>query len=69
MTVGTVTAQLLYEIGGPRYPNPDVVARFDTIRLEQEGADRVRIDGVRGEPSPPRDQGLHQLPRRLSATR
>ncbi len=53
VTVGTVTAQLLYEIAGPRYPNPDVVARFDTICLEQEGKDRVRIDGVRGEPSPP----------------
>jgi hypothetical protein len=52
VTVGTVTAQLLYEIGGPRYANPDVVARFDTIHLEQEGKDRVRIDGVRGEPSP-----------------
>ena len=35
VTVGTVTAQLLYEIGGPRYLNPDVVARFDTIELEQ----------------------------------
>jgi hypothetical protein len=53
VTVGTVTAQLLYEISGPRYANPDVVARFDTIQLEQEGPDRVRIDGVRGEPSPP----------------
>ena len=38
MTVGTVTAQLLYEIGGPRYLSPDAVARFDTIELAQEGA-------------------------------
>jgi hypothetical protein len=53
VTVGTVTAQLLYEIAGPRYPNPDAVARFDTIVLEQEAPDRIRIDGVRGEPSPP----------------
>jgi hypothetical protein len=52
VTVGTVTAQLLYEIGGPRYFNPDVVARFDTISLAQEGPDRVRISGVRGEPAP-----------------
>lgn len=49
VTVGTVTAQLLYEIGGPRYANPDVVARFDTIGIAQEGPDRVRVDGVRGE--------------------
>jgi hypothetical protein len=48
--VGTVTAQLLYEIGGPRYLNPDVVTRFDTIGLTEVGADRVRIAGVRGEP-------------------
>jgi len=50
--VGTVTAQLLYEIGGPRYHNPDVTARFDSIRLEQTGPDRVRISGVVGEPPP-----------------
>jgi hypothetical protein len=53
VSVGTVTAQLLYEIGGPRYLNPDVVARFDTIRLEPAGPDRVRISGVVGEPPPP----------------
>ncbi len=52
VSVGTVTAQLLYEIDGPRYANPDVVARFDTIRLEPAGEDRVRIHGVRGEPAP-----------------
>ena len=52
VTVGTVTAQLLYEIGGPRYLSPDAVARFDTIALTQEGPDRVRIAGVRGEAPP-----------------
>ncbi|MEX0679244.1 MAG: acyclic terpene utilization AtuA family protein [Pirellulales bacterium] len=52
VSVGTVTAQLLYEIDKPAYANPDVVARFDTIRLDQEGPDRVRISGVRGEPAP-----------------
>ncbi|GAA4207315.1 DUF1446 domain-containing protein [Streptosporangium oxazolinicum] len=52
VSVGTVTAQLLYEIGSPRYLGPDVVARFDTIRLEQEGPDRVRVSGVRGEAPP-----------------
>ncbi len=53
VTVGTVTAQLLYEIGGPRYLSPDAVARFDSIELAQVGPDRVRIGGVRGEPPPP----------------
>ncbi len=53
VSVGTVTAQLLYEIGAAEYPNPDVTARFDTIRLEQEGPDRVLVTGVRGEPPPP----------------
>jgi len=53
VSVGTVTAQLLYEIAGPAYANPDAVARFDTIRLEQVGPDRVRVSGVRGEPAPP----------------
>jgi hypothetical protein len=52
VSTGTVTAQLLYEIGDERYLNPDVVARFDTIELEQEGPDRVRVSGVRGEPAP-----------------
>lgn len=53
VSVGTVTAQLLYEIQGPQYFNPDVTARFDTIQLQQEGPDRVRVSGVRGEPPPP----------------
>ncbi|MCV7171049.1 DUF1446 domain-containing protein [Mycobacterium manitobense] len=51
--VGTVTAQLLYEIGGARYANPDVTLRVDSLRLSDDGPDRVRIDGVRGEPPPP----------------
>jgi hypothetical protein len=53
VSVGTVTAQLLYEISGARYPGPDVVSRFDTIALAEDGPDRVRISGVRGEPPPP----------------
>jgi hypothetical protein len=53
VTIGTVTAQLLYEIGGPRYAGPDVTARFDTIELTPDGVDRVRIAGARGEAPPP----------------
>ena len=53
VSVGTVTAQLLYEITGARYANPDATARFDTISLSGDGPDRVRISGARGEPPPP----------------
>jgi len=53
VSVGTVTAQLLYEIAEPAYLNPDVVAHFDTITLEQQGANRVRLSGTRGTPPPP----------------
>jgi hypothetical protein len=49
---GTVTAQLLYEIAEPAYLNPDVVAHFDTITLEQQGPDRVRVSGTAGTPPP-----------------
>ncbi|MEV0528496.1 acyclic terpene utilization AtuA family protein [Streptomyces sp. NPDC050439] len=51
--VGTVTAQLLYETSGARYAGPDVTARLDTVTLTQEGPDRVRVTGVRGEAPPP----------------
>jgi hypothetical protein len=53
VSTGTVTAQLLYEIAGPAYAGPDVVAHFDTIRLEAQGRDRVAITGTRGSPPPP----------------
>ncbi|SIS14522.1 acyclic terpene utilization AtuA family protein [Williamsia sterculiae] len=52
VTVGTVTAQLLYEIGGPRYLGPDVTTRLDTVALTQLGPDRVQVSGVRGEVPP-----------------
>ena len=53
VTVDTVTAQLLYEITGARYANPDATLRVDTIELSDDGPDRVRISGVKGEPPPP----------------
>ncbi|MEV6050263.1 acyclic terpene utilization AtuA family protein [Streptomyces sp. NPDC052107] len=60
--VGTVTAQLLYETGGGRYAGPDVTARLDTVRLSQDGPDRVRLEGVRGEAPPPTLKvGLNRL--------
>ncbi|WP_229404934.1 acyclic terpene utilization AtuA family protein [Micromonospora sp. NBRC 110038] len=53
VTVETVTAQLLYEVGGPDYLGPDVVTRLDTVELTADGPDRVRVAGVRGTPPPP----------------
>jgi hypothetical protein len=52
VSAGTITAQLLYEIGDPAYLNPDVVAHFDTIQLAQDGPDRVALTGTRGSPPP-----------------
>jgi hypothetical protein len=49
---GTVTAQLLYEIQGLGYANPDAVVAFDSIELHDEGDDRVRVSGVVGLPAP-----------------
>ena len=53
VTVGTVTAQLVYEVDDARYAGPDVTTRLDTVSLRQAGPDRVEITGVRGEAPPP----------------
>ncbi|CAN5738544.1 DUF1446 domain-containing protein [soil metagenome] len=53
VSVGTVTAQLLYEIGSPRYLNPDVTSHFETIELASDGPDRVKVSGIEGSPPPP----------------
>lgn len=53
VSTDTVTAQLLYEVTGARYANPDVTARLDSVRLHADGPDRVHITGVTGEPPPP----------------
>ena len=51
VSVHSVSEQLLYEMGDPHsYITPDVVADFTTIRLEQEGPDRVRVHGIKGRP-------------------
>ena len=52
VSVGTVTAQLLYEISSPAYINPDVISHFDTLKIEQIDKDKVFISGCRGS-SPP----------------
>ncbi|MFI5429911.1 acyclic terpene utilization AtuA family protein [Aeromicrobium sp. UC242_57] len=53
VTVDTVTAQLVYEVGSPIYLGPDVSTRLDTMSLAQIAPDRVAITGVVGEPPPP----------------
>ncbi len=52
VSVGTVTAQLMYEIAEPEYVNPDVVAHFDQIHLTQVAPDRVLVSGTKGSPPP-----------------
>jgi len=54
VTVDTVTAQLVYEIQSTRYLGPDVTTCLDTVRLDQQGEDRVAVSGVRGEAPPER---------------
>ena len=49
VTRETVISQLLYEMGDPRrYLGPDCTADFTSIRLEDAGADRVRVFGIHG---------------------
>jgi hypothetical protein len=51
VSVPIVKEQILYEMGDPReYVTPDGIADFTTIRLEDDGPDRVRVSGVRGRP-------------------
>ncbi len=51
ISVGTVTAQLVYEINAPSYITPDVVAHFDTITLKQVGENKVSVAGIKGSPA------------------
>ncbi|GIR72152.1 MAG: hypothetical protein CM15mP74_34030 [Halieaceae bacterium] len=51
VSVGTVKSQLLYEISDPAYLNPDVIAHFDSLKIEQVGEDRVYVSGHRLQPT------------------
>lgn len=53
VSVGTVTAQLLYEIGSTEYLNPDVTAHFNTLKLEDIGVNRVSVSCCKGTAPPP----------------
>jgi hypothetical protein len=54
VTEDTVAEQLLYEMSKPdEYITPDCVADFTSIRLAQDGPDRVAVSGIRGGPKTP----------------
>jgi hypothetical protein len=52
VSIGTVSEQLVYEIGDPaNYITPECIADFTTIHLEDAGEDRVRLSGIKGRPN------------------
>ena len=52
VSVGTVTAQLLYEISSTAYLNPDVTAHFNSLHMEQIGENKVYVSGCKGTNPP-----------------
>ena len=54
VTTATCKEQLLYEIGDPAaYMQPDVVADFSNVRVNEIARDRVVLSGASGKPAPP----------------
>lgn len=43
----------MYEIQGPKYLNPDVVAHLEGIKIEKVGDNRISLSGMKGSPPPP----------------
>ena len=52
VNIQSVKEQLVYEMGDPHeYITPDCVADFTTIRLEDDGPNRVRVHSIKGKPA------------------
>ncbi|TXM98897.1 DUF1446 domain-containing protein, partial [Methylobacterium sp. WL122] len=52
VSLATCKEQMLYEVHDPaRYRQPDVVADFSEVEMEQVGPDRVRATGATGSPA------------------
>jgi hypothetical protein len=50
VSVASISEQLLYELGDPAaYITPDCIADFRSIRLSEDGENRVRFAGIRGQ--------------------
>ncbi|KOC17137.1 hypothetical protein AFLA70_448g000791 [Aspergillus flavus AF70] len=55
-------AQLLYELQGELYLNPDVAADLRNISVDEIGPDRVKVYGAIGQPPPPTTKAMIAAP-------
>ncbi len=52
VSVDTIKEQIVYEMGNPKeYISPDVIADFQTINIQPNGENSVKVAGIKGRPS------------------